>query len=204
MIVAVYMKVDQVMIKEIIGAEAVGQYAAAVRLSEVWYFIPMAITSSLFPAMISAKKQSEVIYFTRLQRLYDLTVWVAIAIALPITFFSSRIVTTLFGEAYSQAGSILIVHVWAGVFVAVSFITTRHINIINRQSLTMIATIIGAITNVILNFLLIKSYGVIGAAYATLLSYALVNYLILFFFEDLRKIFFIINKSIFFLIRKRK
>jgi len=56
LIVSVYMKIDQVMIKEMLNAEAVGQYAAAVRLSETWYFIPMAISSSLFPAILNAKK----------------------------------------------------------------------------------------------------------------------------------------------------
>ena len=50
------MKIDQVMIKEMLGAEAVGQYAAAVRLSEVWYFIPIIIASSLFPAIVILKK----------------------------------------------------------------------------------------------------------------------------------------------------
>jgi O-antigen/teichoic acid export membrane protein len=51
------MKIDQVMIKEMLGAEQVGHYAAAVRLSEAWYFVPMAITSSVFPAIINAKKK---------------------------------------------------------------------------------------------------------------------------------------------------
>jgi len=58
----------------------VGLYAAAVRLSEAWYFIPMAITSSVFPAIVNAKKQSEELYYQRLQKLYDLMVWMAVAI----------------------------------------------------------------------------------------------------------------------------
>jgi O-antigen/teichoic acid export membrane protein len=55
-VISVYMKIDQVMIKEMLDSEAVGQYAAAVRMSEVWYFIPVVISSSLFPAIINAKK----------------------------------------------------------------------------------------------------------------------------------------------------
>ncbi len=77
-VISIYMKIDQVMIKEMLDSEAVGQYAAAVRLSEAWYFIPMVITSSLFPAIINAKKQSEEMYYARLQRLYDLMVWMEI------------------------------------------------------------------------------------------------------------------------------
>ena len=55
-VISIYMKIDQVMIKEMLDSEAVGQYAAAVKLSEAWYFIPMVIASSLFPAIINAKK----------------------------------------------------------------------------------------------------------------------------------------------------
>lgn len=75
MAITIYMRIDQVMIKEMLGAEQVGFYAAAVRLSEAWYFIPMAITASVFPAIINAKKQSDDLYYERLQKLYDLMVW---------------------------------------------------------------------------------------------------------------------------------
>ena len=86
--VSIYMKIDQVMIKEMLGAEAVGQYAAAVRLSEVWYFIPIIIASSLFPAIVNAKKISNDLYNERLQKLYDLQFTIALLLGLPIIFFS--------------------------------------------------------------------------------------------------------------------
>ena len=89
--ISIYMRIDQVMIKNMLDAKAVGNYAVAVRLSEVWYFIPMAITSSLFPAIINAKKLSEKLYYGRLQKLYDLMTWLAIIIALPTTFLANDI-----------------------------------------------------------------------------------------------------------------
>ena len=67
-VISIYMKIDQVMIQEMMGSEAVGQYAAAVRISEAWYFIPMVVASSLFPAIINAKKHSEEQYYARLQK----------------------------------------------------------------------------------------------------------------------------------------
>lgn len=60
--VTVYMKIDQLMLGQMIGDEAVGIYSAAVRVSEVWYFIPMAIAASVFPAILEAKKRSEAQY----------------------------------------------------------------------------------------------------------------------------------------------
>ncbi len=117
MVIAIYMRIDQVMIKEILGSEAVGQYAAAVRISEAWYFIPMVIASSVFPAIINAKKISEELYYARLQKLYNLMVWISIAVALPMTFLSDWVINLLYGGQYNQAGNVLMIHIWTGIFV---------------------------------------------------------------------------------------
>ncbi len=106
-VVSIYMKIDQVMIKEMLGNREVGQYAVAVRLSELWYFIPMVISSSLFPAIVNAKKISEELYYKRLQKLYDLMVWIAISIAIPMTFLSDWIVNLLYGVQYSESADVL-------------------------------------------------------------------------------------------------
>jgi O-antigen/teichoic acid export membrane protein len=72
--IAVYMRIDQVMIKNMLGDREVGLYSAAMRLVEVWYFIPMIITQSVFPAIVNAKKISEELYYTRLQKLYEMMI----------------------------------------------------------------------------------------------------------------------------------
>src|SRR5262249_2413358 len=43
--IVIYMKIDQVMLKRMLGADAAGLYSAATRISEIWYFIPMVVTS---------------------------------------------------------------------------------------------------------------------------------------------------------------
>lgn len=184
-VISIYMKIDQVMIKEMLGAEAVGQYAAAVRLSEAWYFIPMVIASSLFPAIIDAKKQSKKIYYTHLQKLYDLMVWLAVAIALPMTFLSDWMITFLYGGQYSQAGSVLKIHIWAGMFVFLGVAFAKYLTNENLTKKSFYRTFLGAIINVILNYLLIPKYGIEGAAIATLLGQFAANYVYDFFDKSL-------------------
>jgi O-antigen/teichoic acid export membrane protein len=195
-VVTIYMKIDQIMIKEMMNAEAVGQYAAAVKLSEAWYFIPVAIVSSVFPAIINAKKISEEFYYARLQMLYDLMFWMAIAIALPMTFFSDWVVYLLYGSQYNQAGSVLMIHVWAGVFVFLGVASGKWLLVENLQRYTMINTTIGAIINIIINFILIPKIGVNGAAWATLISYFAAAYLFLFFPKKTRINFYALTKTI--------
>lgn len=176
MVIAVYLRIDQVMIKEMLDSEAVGRYAAAVRLSEAWYFIPMVVSQSLFPAIIQAKKQNKKLYYSRLQRLYSLMIWMAIAIALPTTFLSDWLVVFLYGSQYSQAGTVLMIHIWAGVFVFVGVAFGRFLIIENYLMKSLYRTGLGAISNVILNLMLITKYGIVGAAISTLLAQFIANY----------------------------
>jgi O-antigen/teichoic acid export membrane protein len=184
-VISIYMKIDQVMIQEMIGSEAVGQYAAATRLSEAWYFIPMVVASSLFPAIINAKKQSEELYYARLQKLYDLMVWMAIAIALPMTFLSDWLINLLYGEQYSQAGTVLMIHIWTGVFVFLGVAFGKFLTTQNWTKKSFYRTLLGAILNIILNFILIPKYGINGAAIATLLGQFIANYVYDIFDRDL-------------------
>lgn len=184
-VISIYMKVDQVIIKELLGSKEVGQYAAATRLSEAWYFIPMVIASSLFPAIISAKNQNEELYYSRLQKLYDLMVWMSIAIALPMTFLSDKIVSVVYGSQYDKAGSVLMIHIWTGVFVFLGVAFSGYLSVENQTKKAFYRTLLGAVLNVVFNYVLIPIYGINGSAIATLLGQFISNYLYDLFDKDL-------------------
>ena len=175
--VTIYMKIDQIMLGQMIGDQEVGIYSAAVRISEVWYFIPMAIVASVSPAILEAKKRSEKQYYARLQRLYDLMVVMSVAVALPMTFLSTSIVTILFGEAYRAGGAVLAIHIWASVFVFLGVASGKWFLAENRQVLSLQRTVLGAVANVALNLWMIPLYGAIGAALATVASQAVAAWL---------------------------
>ncbi len=177
MAIMIYMKIDQIMLGQMIDDEAVGIYSAALRISEVWYFIPMAIVASVFPAILEAKKRSEEQYYQRLQRLFDLIVLLSICVAVPMTFLSTPIISILFGSTYEEAGAVLAIHIWTAVFVFLGVASNRWFIIENRQMLSLQRTALGAMINIILNLLLIPRYGVLGAAWATVISQFSVNVL---------------------------
>jgi O-antigen/teichoic acid export membrane protein len=185
--IAIYLKIDQVMIKEMMSNEAVGQYAAATRISEAWYFIPVVIASSLFPSIINAKKQSKELYYARLQKLYDIMVWVAIVIAMPMTLLSNWVVLLLYGGAYRQAGSVLMIHIWAGVFVSFGVVKGKWLLLENMLTYGMICTCFGALSNIVLNLLLINKMGIKGSAVATFVSYGISTFFLAFFYPKDRR-----------------
>ena len=197
-VVSVYMKIDQLMIKEMLGAKEVGLYAAAVKLSEAWYFIPMAIASSLYPAIINARVFQKEVYYQKIQNLFDLMVWIAVSIALPTTFLSTLIVEFLYGKEYLGSSSVLIIHIWTGVFVFLGVASSKYLLAENFIKKTFYRTFIGALLNIIMNYYLIRIIGIEGAAISTLVSHFFAAYLYDFFDKDLRNMFIYKTKSLLF------
>lgn len=171
--IMIYMRIDQIMIGQILGDKSVGIYSAAVRVSEIWYFIPISIVASVYPSLIEAKKSNDSLYYQRLQKLYDIMVLLSLVVAISMTFFSNWIINFLFGYAYYQAGAILTVHIWAGIFVFLGIASEKWLLIEGLQRYSLYRTMLGAIVNFGLNLFMIPKYGAIGAAYATVISFAI-------------------------------
>jgi len=205
LVISVYMRIDQVMIKEMLNDAAVGQYAAAVKISEAWYFIPIAITSSLFPAIVEVRARSRELYMLKLQQLYRLMIWLSIIVASAVAFLSDVIVFYLFGGAYSLASNVLVVHIWTGIFVFLGVAFSKFLIAENLGKKALYRTVFGAASNVLLNYLLIPAYGIMGAACATLIAQAMANLGYDFFDKDLRGHIRIklLAFSPFFLVKKR-
>ena len=195
-VISVYMKIDQVMIKEMLGAKEVGLYAAAVKLSEAWYFIPMAIASSLFPAIINAKVYQKEEYYKRLQKLYDLMVWGSVAVAIPTTLVADWLILILYGNEFKDAADVLRIYIWAGVFVALGVASSKWLVIENLQIYSFYRTALGAVLNISCNLWLIPIYGIKGAVFATLISYFFVAYVSLGFFKKTRGNFWTVTYSL--------
>lgn len=190
------MKIDQVMLGEMVGKDAVGIYSAAVRISEVWYFIPTAIVSSATPSIYTAKDKSEELYYQRIEKLLRLLILVSIAIAVPMTFLSGTIITILFGNNYLEAGSILAIHIWASLFVFMGVATSPWFIAEGLTHLSFRRTLVGAIINVVLNLFLIPTYAGLGAAIATVISYAFAAFLMNALHPITNKLFIIQLKSL--------
>jgi PST family polysaccharide transporter len=176
--IMIYMKIDQIMLGEMVGDKAVGLYSAATRISEVWYFIPGVIASSVTPAIYAAKEISEALYYQRIEQLIRMLVLISIIISVPMSFMSSTLITILFGNGYAEAGQILAIHIWASMFVFMGVATSPWFIAEGLTEFSFHRSLIGAIVNVVLNFFLIPSFAGIGAAIATLIAYAFAGFFV--------------------------
>ncbi len=170
--IIVYMKIDQIMLGQMLGNHAVGIYSAATRISEIWYFIPMAILSSVSPMIFAAKETNEALYYKHLKQFIQLMILLSFIIVIPMTFLSKTIVIMLFGNSYIAAGQVLAIHIWSSLFIFISVAISPWFIAEGLTHLSFYRTLAGAIINIILNLFLIPAYAEVGAAIATLISYA--------------------------------
>lgn len=168
--VMVYMRIDQVMLARLSGVAAVGYYTAASRISEVWYFLPMAVMSSVMPSLVAAKSESELVYRHRTQLFFRAMLGLALVLVVPVALLAGPIVDWLFGPAYSPAGPVLAVQIWTTVFVFLGVAQTPWFVIENQTRLALQRTLGGALVNVGLNLWLIPKYGAMGAAWSSLVA----------------------------------
>lgn len=176
--ISIYMKIDQVMLKSA-GSKIVGIYSAAARISESWYFIPVAIVTSVFPAIIHARKTDIERYHKRLQNLYDLLVAISLPVAILVSIFANQIIHTLYGNPYHGAGILLSIHIWSGIFVFLGIASSQFLLAEGFTLISFSRTAFGALVNVVLNLWLIPIYGALGASIATLIAYASSTFFIL-------------------------
>ena len=187
--IVVYMKIDQIMLGEMLGNQAVGLYSAATRISEIWYFIPVAIVSSASPSIVEAKAISDSLYYQKVDKLFRLMAVLAFSIVIPMTFFSGHIIDLLYGPEFAGAGSVLAIHIWAAVFVFLGVAQGPWTVNEGLMKLSLQRTVIGAVANVVLNLLLIPRIGVVGAAISTLIAQALSSCILNRFDRRTRRIF---------------
>lgn len=190
------LKIDQVMIKWYQGAEQVGIYAVAAQISEAWYFIPTAIVASFFPKLIKLKESNFSLYHIRLQQLFNVLFIIALIVAIMVSVGGDKLINVFFGAEYLDSSKILVVHIWAAIFIFMRALFSKWILIEEALIFSLITQGLGAAVNVTLNYFWISKYGALGAAYATLLSYATSSFFALIFYKKTRPIFWMMFKAL--------
>ena len=179
--ITLYMQIGILMLKSFGGSTQAGIYSAAARISEAWYFIPTAIVTSVFPAIIHARKTDPHRYQKRLQNLYDLLVVISIPVALVVSLGADTFINFLYGDKFDGAGIILSVHIWSGIFVFLGSASSQYLLAEGFTIISFYRTATGAVVNILLNLWLIPLYGGLGASIATLIAYFVATFSLVFY-----------------------
>ncbi|MEG4506922.1 flippase [Microcoleus sp. F6_B4] len=184
--VYVYSKTDQIMLGAMNKNAELGYYAAAVKVSEICDFLPMIVSSSIFPKLANLRKTNYEEYLNKFQIYSDIMIFLWLAVAIPISLLSPWIVHLLYGEKYAKSAAVLALYVWAQFGSNFGVARSTYLNIEGQLRYGLYLTVVGSIFNVALNFFLIPKYGAFGATAATLITYFYVIILLNFLIKELR------------------
>lgn len=168
LMVTIYSEMDKIMLGQMLSETAVGYYTAATKVSSMWSFVIIALINSSRPLIIASKNKGEDLYIKQNKRLYAAIIWIGIAAGLAITVLAKLIIFILYGQEYLPSVSSLQISAWYTMFAMLG--TARGIWIVCEEKSKYVKYYlgIGAIINVVLNYLLIPQFGPGGAAAATL------------------------------------
>ncbi|BCG48629.1 Polysaccharide biosynthesis protein [Citrifermentans bremense] len=183
----VYLRIDQIMLGQMSTSHELGVYASAVKIAEIWFFIPTAIVSSVFPNIIRARETDEKEFYGRLQKLYNLLAFLGYVIAIPTTFLAGIVVSLFYGEAYSSAAPMLVLLIWSDVFANLAVARNAFLMAMNWTRVLLVMTFLGALANIALNYLLVPKYGGVGAAAASVISYWVAGHGACYLYKPLRR-----------------
>lgn len=168
--IALYFRIDAVILRTLQGDVAVGLYAGVYRMFEAFAILAVTFRSVLFPVMARAADGPDGSLGVLCRKSIRLHLLFTLGVAVFFTFQAPAIVRVVLGPDYAAAAPALAILIWAlpGSYMADSllFMLTAQ----RRQSLGTWAVGITAVANVILNLLLVPRISFLGSAVATVAS----------------------------------
>lgn len=169
-LVITYMRIDQLMLKKILGERELGIYVAALSLSQMWHAIPMIVSVSLLPVATALRRRSQDEYIQLMTMVFRYHFLIAALISLLVAFASPFLIRHLFGPHYSEAAAVLRVHVFSNIFVFAGVAHSVWLTAEGRTKVRLVGTLIAGVCSVAGNFILIPELGVVGPAYVAVVS----------------------------------
>lgn len=188
LMIAVYFRSEQLVIKSILGDEGLGIYYASVRIMELWSFIPFALLTTIYPVLVSRHAKESTTDFSEIAQLvYDVMTWAGVAVAIGVTMAASFFVPLIFGPEFEDASAVLMIHAWTAP-VTFSASVRAQIMLLEDATLFHFAIAAGGLIFIVpLAIFLTLTYGVTGAATSMLIDVWVTGYFSSFLFPKLKK-----------------
>lgn len=175
LMIVLYGQMDKIMLEKMLSASAVGLYSCAFSICTMWTFVLSAIINSMRPDIMDLYHTDKDAYQKRIIQLYSLVFWLSVGISAICYFGAEKILIILYGEEYRDAVGCLRIITWYAGFSYLGIARNIWTVCEGKQRYEKYFASAGFLTNFILNILLIPSYGIEGAAIASLLTQIVTN-----------------------------
>lgn len=202
--VSLFAQCDVILIEKISGATDAGAYSAALRISAIWFMCAGIIANAFFPKIVQLSHKHNAGSFEFLEWMCGVIVIISCLVALLTSIFAPYIMSIIYGEGMLLSAQILIIHIWTGIFIFLGAFSSKWLYATNQIKFDIYKTLFAAVINVFFNLLIIPSSGAKGAAFVSLFTYFIANFLFFFFVKELRSMFMLQLKSFAYILKPAK
>jgi len=177
LIISLYIDLNPIMIGFMKDVTAVGLFTAASKIAHLLLGIPLALQAVMLPRMsnlVYSQKRDE---FNGLcQRIVDFIFTICFPLAMGLIILAPSLIFILCGETFSDA--VLPLIIMSPIIPIIGLSGAFGWQILypqGKENIVILATSVGAVSNIILNLILIPSLSYNGAAVSTLVAEAFVT-----------------------------
>lgn len=164
------MYIDRISIKEMLSLQELGIYGVASRVAFITSLLIVGFQQALTPLIYSRYKKPETP--KQVARLFQIFIAAALVFFLVISFFRHEIISIIATEAFARAAD-LIPFLCAAVIFSTLYIFFPGLGIEGKTKTISIISLATAAVNLVLNYLLIPEFGLVGSSFANCFSAAL-------------------------------
>ncbi len=195
--VIIYQRIDQVMIGKILDNESLGYFSTAVSFIGIITFIPSIVVQTIAPILVKIRKEDILRYRREAQRMMNITTWATMIVSIIVSLLSFYIIRYTYGLAYLDAVPVMRILAFKAVGIALTTMGGQLIIIENIHQIAFIRNILACFVCVMCNYLLIPRFGIIGSAWATIITVMFTGGLANIFFPRYHHIFKMQCQSLF-------
>ncbi len=165
----VSLRVNEIIIKQLLDTRAVGLYAASLKLVELWYFIPVLLSQSVFPALVRAREEAD--YQQKVEAVASLLLVFSFCIVIILAVVKNFVIIRLLGAKYAASTELIPILMVAIIFVFFASLRKKILLAEGKTCFIMYYSILTAIIMSGTGYFLTKSYGLVGASLAYVLTW---------------------------------
>lgn len=188
LLIVIYGKVTEILfLGKMVSDADVGYYAAATTLCNAWPFILTAIIDSMAPVIIETYQKDLYRFEKKMRQLYAIVFYISVIAAIGIDLIAKQAIDIAYGIRYLPAVTPMRIYAWSTAFSYIGVARAIWMQCEKKINLEVTISLFGAVANILLNYILIRSYGTTGAAIAAVVTQLFTNFVLLFVMKGTRR-----------------
>jgi len=178
-----FRNIDSIMLGYFGFIPEVGWYNAAYRIIRLIILPAALISDSFFPILSKAFKESRETFQKSWNQHMELKIFFAVPLVIGGVALASRIISFIYNPNFAPSVFAFQILALGSGIILINGVLSQTLIVSNQQKKVLLGTFFGAITNIILNLILIPKFNLYGAALAALATF-LLNLFLLFKFSS--------------------